>query len=83
MLMEQQLTPFGKRTRERLEKLGRDEDWLLAQLRKKEIFISKERYLQLITGEVKGKSHEIAIGKLLREEEDIVRITKMLGIKRG
>lgn len=79
----ERLTPFGKRTRERLKKLNRDEKWLLSQLRKREIFITEERYLQVITGEVKGRPHEIAIGNLLHDDEKIQELAKRAGIKRG
>ena len=82
-LESQQLTPFGKRTRERLEKLGKDEAWLLKQLRNKEIFLTEERYLQVITGEVRGRPHEIAIANVLHDEEHIQKLAKKIGIKRG
>lgn len=77
-----QLTPFGKRTRERLEKLDRDEDWLLKQLHKKKIMLDKERYIQLITGEVRGRPHEIAIANVLHDEEKIQELVKKARIKR-
>lgn len=79
----EQLTPFGKRTKERLKKLNRDDAWVLAQFKKKEIFIDKDRYYGILTGEVKSKQHELAIGKLLDEEEKIQKIVKRTGIKRG
>ena len=78
-----QLTQFGKRTKERLNRINRDDEWLLRQLKKKGISIDKARYEAVIYGDVKSRPHEISIGKLITEEEDIQRIAKMLGIKRG
>ena len=77
-----QLTPFGKRTRERLAKLNRDEAWLLNQLKARDVFIGQERYLAIITGEVHSRPHELAIGKLLTDEENIQKLIKRAGIKR-
>ena len=79
----QQLTPFGKRTRERLKKLKRNEKWLLEQLRHRDVYMSQERYEAIITGEISSKPHELAIGKLLTDEETIQSLAKKVGIKRG
>lgn len=80
---ERELTPFGKRTRQRLKQLKHSEKWLLDRLRKKDIYISQERYLAIITGQLHSTPHEIAIGKTLTEEEEIQRLIKKAGIKRG
>lgn len=79
----QQLTPFGKRTEERLKKLKRDEQWLLEELRNRDVYISPERYRAIMTGEIHSRPHELAIGKLLTSEEDIQKLAKKAGIKRG
>ena len=80
--MNDALTPFGRITQERLTALGKDEDWLLAKLAERRIFISHERYQQLITGEVHSRPNEVSIGKLLSDEENIQRLTKKIGIRR-
>ena len=82
--MEQQdLTPFGRRTVERLRTLKRDDDWLLENLRQRGIYMSKERYIEIITGQVMSKQQELSIGRLLTDEEKIQELAKKVGIKRG
>ena len=82
-MQPEQLTPFGKRTKERLKKLNRDDAWMLDQFKKKEIFIDKERYEGILSGTVRSRQHELLIAKLLDEEEKIQKIVKRTGIKRG
>ena len=77
-----ELTPFGKRTRERLQRLNRDDDWLIEQFKKRGLYINRERYEDAIFGEIKSRPLETTIGKVLTEEEDIQRVAKMLGIRR-
>ena len=82
-MQSNQLTPFGKRTKKRLKELNRNDKWLLDRLRSKDIYISKERYEAILRGDIHGTQHEIAIGKVLKEEEEIQRLIKVAGIKRG
>ena len=77
------LTPFGRITQERLTVLGKDEEWLLSKLAERRIFITHERYQQLITGEAHSRPNEVSIGKLLSDEENIQRLAKKIGIRRG
>lgn len=77
------LTPFGRITQERLKALGKDEAWLLEKLAERRIFISQERYQQLMTGEIHSRPNEVSIGKLLSDEENIQRLAKKIGIRRG
>lgn len=77
----QQLTPFGKRTRQRLKQLKHSEKWLLDRLRRNDIYISQERYEAIITGQLHSTPHEMAIGKVLKEAEEVQRLKKIARIK--
>lgn len=81
--MNDQFSSFGRITQERLNALNRDEEWLLKHLAERRIYLSHERYQQIITGQFKSKPTEIAIGKLISEEENVQRLARKIGIRRG
>lgn len=79
-----QLTPFGRKTYERLEKLNKTTEWLARKIREaNDNSLTEERLLQILSGEYFSRAKEAIIGVILHEEEERQRLKKKLGIKEG
>ena len=80
-MSEEQLAPFGRSVMDRLNKIKKDEEWLITTLRSKGNFMTREQLRSVLSGETVSRPRQTMIGTVLHEEEQRQRLKKIAGIK--